>query len=229
MLPRMVGLAAVQINFLVNTILASGLAAGSLAALNYAWLLMLLPQGVFAQAVATAAFPTFSSPGSQGPAGRDAQHAGSHPASGTLPGRARGGWPDRAPRAAGAARLPARSVYRARRPRWWPGRWASLPWGCRPTRWSRSSVRAFYALHDTRTPVAVGIGAMGLNIVLSLAFIQVFRGLGLDGPLAGWPSAIRWRRRSRWSCCWASSAVDWRGWKGGAWPARWRGWPLPRW
>ena len=60
MLPRMVGLAAVQVSFLVNTILASGLVAGSLAALNYAWLLMLLPQGAFAQAVATAAFPTFS-------------------------------------------------------------------------------------------------------------------------------------------------------------------------
>ena len=60
MLPRMLGLAAVQINFLVNTILASGLVVGSLAAINYAWLLMLLPQGIFAQAVATAAFPTFS-------------------------------------------------------------------------------------------------------------------------------------------------------------------------
>ena len=57
MLPRMVGLAAVQLNFLVNTILASSLVPGSLAVLNYAWLLMLLPQGVFAQAVATAAFP----------------------------------------------------------------------------------------------------------------------------------------------------------------------------
>jgi len=66
MLPRMVGLAAVQVNFLVNTILASGLVAGSLAALNYAWLLMLLPQGVFAQAVATAAFPTFSAQAAKG-------------------------------------------------------------------------------------------------------------------------------------------------------------------
>jgi putative peptidoglycan lipid II flippase len=36
MLPRVLGLAAVQINFLVNTILATGLAPGSLSALNYA-------------------------------------------------------------------------------------------------------------------------------------------------------------------------------------------------
>ena len=35
-------------------------ATGSVAALNYAWLLILLPLGIFAQAVATAAFPTFA-------------------------------------------------------------------------------------------------------------------------------------------------------------------------
>ena len=32
----------------------------ALPALNYAWLLMLLPQGIFALAIATAVFPTFS-------------------------------------------------------------------------------------------------------------------------------------------------------------------------
>ncbi len=60
MIPRSVGLAAVQVNFLVNTILATSLAPGSLATLNYAWMLMLLPQGIFAQGVATAAFPALS-------------------------------------------------------------------------------------------------------------------------------------------------------------------------
>lgn len=58
--PRVLGLFFVQMHFLVNTILASGLDSGSLSALNYAWLIMLLPQGIFAQAIATAAFPTFS-------------------------------------------------------------------------------------------------------------------------------------------------------------------------
>ena len=58
--PRVLGLFFVQMHFLVNTILASSLAAGSLSALNYAFLLMLLPQGIVAQAIATAAFPTFS-------------------------------------------------------------------------------------------------------------------------------------------------------------------------
>jgi putative peptidoglycan lipid II flippase len=39
-------------------------------------------------------------------------------------------------------------------------------------------VRAFYALHDTKTPVMVGIGAMALNVILSLVFIALFEGLG---------------------------------------------------
>jgi putative peptidoglycan lipid II flippase len=39
-------------------------------------------------------------------------------------------------------------------------------------------VRAFYAMHDTRTPVAVGAVAMGLNVILSLALWGVFVHLG---------------------------------------------------
>ena len=64
--PRILGLFFVQMQFIVNTILASGLSAGSLSALNYAMLLMLLPQGVIAQAVATVAFPTFSAQAAAG-------------------------------------------------------------------------------------------------------------------------------------------------------------------
>lgn len=59
-IPRTIGIAAVQLNFLVNTILASTLVAGSLAALNYAFLLILLPIGVIAQSIATVLFPMFS-------------------------------------------------------------------------------------------------------------------------------------------------------------------------
>ena len=64
--PRVLGLLFVQMHFVVNTILASGLVAGSLSALNYAWLLMLLPQGIIAQAIATVAFPTFSAQAAAG-------------------------------------------------------------------------------------------------------------------------------------------------------------------
>jgi putative peptidoglycan lipid II flippase len=38
--------------------------------------------------------------------------------------------------------------------------------------------RAFYAMHDTRTPVLVGGVAMGLNIVFSLVFSRLFTSWG---------------------------------------------------
>jgi putative peptidoglycan lipid II flippase len=38
--------------------------------------------------------------------------------------------------------------------------------------------RAFYAVHDTRTPVLVGVGAMSLNILLSIVFSRWFQSLG---------------------------------------------------
>jgi putative peptidoglycan lipid II flippase len=58
--PRMLGLAAVQINFIVSTVLASGLPEGSITALNYAFQLSQLPVGVLGVSVAVALFPTLS-------------------------------------------------------------------------------------------------------------------------------------------------------------------------
>jgi putative peptidoglycan lipid II flippase len=58
--PRMLGLAAGQINFIVSTVLASGLTAGSITALNYAFQLSQLPVGVLGVSVAVALFPTLS-------------------------------------------------------------------------------------------------------------------------------------------------------------------------
>ena len=58
--PRTLGLAAGQINFLVSTVLASGLAAGSLTAYNYAFQLSQIPVGVIGVSIAVALFPTLS-------------------------------------------------------------------------------------------------------------------------------------------------------------------------
>jgi putative peptidoglycan lipid II flippase len=58
--PRMLGLASGQVNFFVSTALASGLAAGSVAAYNYAFQLSQLPVGVIGVSVAVALFPTLS-------------------------------------------------------------------------------------------------------------------------------------------------------------------------
>jgi putative peptidoglycan lipid II flippase len=58
--PRMLGLAAGQLNFLVSTVLASGLPEGSLTAYNYAFQLSQIPVGVVGVSIAVALFPTLS-------------------------------------------------------------------------------------------------------------------------------------------------------------------------
>jgi len=177
MLPRVAGLAAVQVNFLVTTILASGLATGSLAALNYAWLLMLLPQGIFAQSVATAAFPTFSAQ-----AARQQRTEMRSTLSATL----------RAvlyliiPAAAGLLILRGPLVEIIfQRGAFTAGSTEMVAWalgfyvlGLPAHALVEIVVRAFYAMHDTKTPVVVGVAAMGLNVILSLALIAAFQSAG---------------------------------------------------
>ncbi|HEX7225537.1 MAG TPA: murein biosynthesis integral membrane protein MurJ, partial [Candidatus Limnocylindria bacterium] len=58
--PRTLGLAAGQLNFLVSTVLASGLPEGSLTAYNYAFQLSQIPVGVVGVSIAVALFPTLS-------------------------------------------------------------------------------------------------------------------------------------------------------------------------
>jgi putative peptidoglycan lipid II flippase len=58
--PSTVGLAAVQINIFVNTVLAAGEGTGAVSWLNFAFRLMYLPIGLFGVSVATAALPTLA-------------------------------------------------------------------------------------------------------------------------------------------------------------------------
>jgi len=58
--PRTLGLAAVQLNFIVATLLATGLPEGGVTAFNYAFQLMQVPVGVVGVSVAVALFPTLS-------------------------------------------------------------------------------------------------------------------------------------------------------------------------
>jgi putative peptidoglycan lipid II flippase len=60
MLPRVLGIGVVQLNFWVNTWLASQMQSGSVAGLQYGFSLMLMAQAAIAQSVAIAAMPTFS-------------------------------------------------------------------------------------------------------------------------------------------------------------------------
>ncbi|OGC86932.1 MAG: murein biosynthesis integral membrane protein MurJ [candidate division Zixibacteria bacterium RBG_16_48_11] len=60
MTPAILGLASTQINIFVATQIASFLAQGSVAYLNYAYRLLFFPLGVFGVAIATVSLPAFS-------------------------------------------------------------------------------------------------------------------------------------------------------------------------
>jgi putative peptidoglycan lipid II flippase len=185
MAPRVLGLAVVQLNFLVNTILASGLADGSLAALNFAWLLMLLPQGIFAQALATAAFPTFSELAAK----RQVAEMRS-----TLSATLRAILYLAIPASVGlfALRYPIVQLL-FQRGAFKESSTEAVVWalqfyalGLFAHAVVEIVTRAFYALHDTLTPVLVGVGAMGINVVLSLILSRdlAYGGLIQIRPLA---------------------------------------------
>ncbi len=59
-LPRLVTLGVVRVNNLIMTNLASGLAVGSISALNYAYVIWQVPESLIGTAIALAVFPTLS-------------------------------------------------------------------------------------------------------------------------------------------------------------------------
>jgi len=183
MLPRLLGVAVVQLNFWVNTNLASRMEEGSVASLTYAFSLMLMAQAAIAQSVAIAAMPTFS-----------AQHAlGKLDEMRTsLAASLRGIFLMALPASIGLMilREPLISFLYQR------GEfdahdvqlvaWALLWYAAGLVGHSIMEVltRAFYAQQDTKTPVLIGTVAMGLNVVFSIVFSQYFESIGWY-PLGG--------------------------------------------
>ena len=64
--PRVVGLAAFQVNFIAINAFASTTSPERVSALNYAWQLLMLPHGVLALSISTVIFPTLAALYSQG-------------------------------------------------------------------------------------------------------------------------------------------------------------------
>ncbi len=185
MLPRTFGIAAVQINFLVNTILASGLPAGAIAALSYSWRLMLLPVGIVGQSLATAVFPTFSEQNARNEID-DFRRTFSTAFRATLFLTI--------PAAVGLFILGGPLVALVfQRGEFDAQSTAETAWALQfyaVALFAHSGLeiltRAFYAMHDTKTPVFVGVGAMVLNIALSLALLAPLAqgGLALANSIA---------------------------------------------
>lgn len=177
MAPRLLGVAVVQLNFLVNTNLASRMAEGSLAAITFAFTLMIMPQAIIAQALAIAALPTFSAQAARGEIVE---------LRATLASTLRGVLFLSLPASLGLIILRRPIVALAlERGAFDAGStelvaWALLWYAAGLVGHSLLEIiaRAFYALHDTRTPVLVGAGAMSLNVAFSLGFAALFARVG---------------------------------------------------
>ena len=185
MLPRVMGLAAMQINFLVNTVLASLLRAGSLAALTFAWQLTTLPWGIFAMAISTVSFPSLAAS-----AARDEMDA----LKSTLSSALRTIVYLTVPAGVGlfvlreplVALLFQRGQFDASSTQAVAWALAFYAPGLLALAVTEILTRAFYALHDTRTPVLIAVVTVAANVAMSLLFIGPLAhgGLALSTTLA---------------------------------------------
>lgn len=171
MLPRMLGLAVTQLNFLVNIYFAQGMIEGSIVVMRNAWLVMFFVLGILAQGVGTAVFPSLAKLAAE----KDFAGFGSR-LTAVLSGIVFLG----IPASVGLVILgePVVSVMFLR------GEWTVQD--SIGTAWTLAFFvvgivghgllevlsRAFYALSDTRTPVLIGVMALISNIILSVVFIQ---------------------------------------------------------
>ena len=178
LVPRLVGQAAFQINFIAVYAFASRTGEGSVSALNYAWQLLMLPHGVLALSISTVIFPTMARLWERGE---------------TAQLRATFG---RALRPLLFLTLPAavglfffRTAIVQTIFQWGAFSGASTDLVARPLAFFALGLvgyavvevltRAFYAMHDTRTPVAAGIATIALNLALSAFLVGRWGHTGL--------------------------------------------------
>ncbi|MBC7875702.1 MAG: murein biosynthesis integral membrane protein MurJ [Anaerolineales bacterium] len=175
--PRLLGVAVVQLNFWVNIRLATQMPEGSVSGLTIGFSLMLMAQAIIAQSVAIAVMPTFS-----------AQHAlgQTDEMRSSLAASLRGVILLALPASIGLMLLrePLITLLYQR------GQfdaldtqivsWALLWYAAGIVGHSIMEIltRAFYAQHDTKTPVIIGTIAMGLNVVFSIMFSKLFASIG---------------------------------------------------
>jgi putative peptidoglycan lipid II flippase len=171
LVPRVMGQAAFQANIIAMRSIASFLSAGRIAAFSYAYLLMLLPHGVFAMSLATVIFPTMA-----------AQHAdGNLDGMRTTLARATRVLIFLAlPSAAGllvlryeiVATLFQFGAFTSASTQLVAPALGYFALGLVAYAVVEVLTRAFYALHDTATPVTISVATVLLNLGLSLALTR---------------------------------------------------------
>lgn len=198
--PGTLGLAAVQVNVFVNTVLATSEGTGAVSWLNYAFRLMYLPIGLFGVSIGTAALPEISR----------------HSAALDLPAMRR--TVSDALRLMLMLNVPATVglivlahpivALILERGNFTPADTAATAGALMcyaPGLLGYAAIKVasptFYALRDSRTPVIVSALSVALNVALNLALVRVagFRGLALGTAIAATLNAglLIWLLRAR--------------------------------
>ncbi|PYR94870.1 MAG: murein biosynthesis integral membrane protein MurJ [Acidobacteria bacterium] len=199
MAPGTLGLAAVQVNVFVNTVLATGEGTGAVSWLNYAFRIMYLPIGLFGASIGTAALPEI------------ARHAAVEDLAGmrrTVSGALRLMLMLNIPATVGLLLLAHPIVAMLlERGRFGPADSAATAAALMcyaPGLIGYSTVKiaspSFYSLRDSRTPVIASAVAVATNLALNLTLVRVlgFQGLALGTAMAAIVNAailLVWLRR----------------------------------
>jgi putative peptidoglycan lipid II flippase len=193
-------LAAVQINVLINTMLATSQGEGAVSCLNYAFRIMYLPIGLFGLSIATAALPSLA---------RDAARDDLDAMRGTFSSALRMMLMLNVPATLGLMALATPIVallfehgsFTAGATAGTAAALICYAPGLIGYSAIKLAVPTFYALHDSRTPVIVGAISVIFNIALNLMLVRWlgFQGLALgtaasalfNGLLLMW--LLRWK------------------------------------
>ena len=178
--PRMIGLAAAQINLTILTFFGSLVGDTSISALNFAWLILMLPVGLLGISLATAIFPTLA----------ERAEEGGESAVAELVSRAlRFILFLSVPAAIGmvllresiVSTLLERGAFDAAAAQLVSDALLYYAIGLFAHTAIEILSRGFYALGDTRTPVALAVMSMLLNLILAAALVDrmELRGLAL--------------------------------------------------
>ncbi len=177
MIPRQIGASAVQLNFLVNNYIASFLMPGSISALSWGLSLMLMPQAAIAQSVATVSLPMFSVQFARGE--KEEMRT-------SLASSLRLILFLAIPASAGLVLLATPIVSLVFQRRSFTAEMTAMV-ACALIWYSVGLVghcvvevvsRAFYAMHDTKTPVCVLFASMLLNLIGNILLSRVFEAHG---------------------------------------------------
>ena len=178
MIPVVVGVSVNQLYIIIDRILASGLAEGSISALNFANKLILLPLGLFVMAIGTAFYPTLT---------RQVANSSLKSAKDTLQKSFKMVLLFTVPASVGlfVLRYPIiqllfeRGAFDARATDMTATALMFFSIGLAAQSVNVILTRGFYALHDTRTPVKLTFIAVFINLILSLSLIGPLQHGGL--------------------------------------------------